>query len=207
MDGGKRMVPPSSLTGLNLDSVSFISVIFCWNMLLGTNTAMKDTDFIAAGGPDGYAWNVTRAEADELLFKHAGECGVKIFDATKVTAIEFDEPHIHNGTNGNDHTSESEPSQTSTVGRPVSATWTRKDGTTGTISFKYLVDATGRQGLVSTKYLKNRKFNQGLKNIASWGYWRGGSIYAQGTHMEDSPYFEALTGASTQMENWLAALD
>jgi hypothetical protein len=30
-------------------------------------------------------------------------------------------------------------------GRPVSASWSRKDGTTGTISFEYLVDASGPQ--------------------------------------------------------------
>jgi hypothetical protein len=53
----------------------------------------------------------------------------------------------------------------------VSAAWTRKeDGTSGVIKFDYIVDASGRMGIMSTKYLKNRHFNQGLKNVASWGY-------------------------------------
>jgi flavin-dependent dehydrogenase len=204
MDSGTRMVHPSSSTGLDPDIVRSIPLVLGWTVSLDTNVGMKDTDFIAAGGPDGYAWNVVRAQADELLFKHAAECGAKMFDATKVSAIEF-EPHLHNGingangtglngTNGSAHTSRPEPSQTSTLGRPISATWTRKDGTSGSITFKYLIDATGRQGIVSTKYLKNRKFNQGLKNIANWGYWKGGGVYAPGTPMEGSPYFEALKG-------------
>ncbi|KAJ6785909.1 hypothetical protein PWT90_09495 [Aphanocladium album] len=51
-------------------------------------------------------------------------------------------------------------------GKPVSATWIRKDGTSGSINYQYLMDASGRRGILSTKYLKNRKFNDNLKNIA-----------------------------------------
>ena len=80
------------------------------------------------------------------------------------------------------------------LGRPLSATWTRKDGTSGAISMDYVVDASGRNGLVSTKYLKNRHYNKGLRNIASWGYWKGGGVHGVGTHKEGAPYFEALKG-------------
>ena len=80
------------------------------------------------------------------------------------------------------------------LGRPVSATWKRKDGTTGSISFDYVIDGSGRAGVVSTKYMKNRKFNQGLKNVASWGYWKGHGQYAEGTKRQNEPLFEALTG-------------
>lgn len=112
------------------------------------------TDFIAANGPDGHSWNVVRSQADEILFRHAEECGAHVFDCTKVADIQFEDPAA-----GSD-----DP-----VGRPVSVTWSRKaDGSTGTVDFEYLVDASGRHGLISTKYLKNRKFNQGLKNIANW---------------------------------------
>lgn len=152
----------------------------------------KDTDFIAAGGPGGYSWNVIRSEADEIIFKHAGECGAKVLDATKVSAIEF-EPPVNKETHAANDTNDT-ANETDGTRRPVSATWTRKDGTSGKISFDYLVDASGRNGLVSTRYLKNRKVNQGLKNVASWGYWRGTGTYAPGTHMEGAPYFEALTG-------------
>ncbi|KAL8336460.1 hypothetical protein RB601_000326 [Gaeumannomyces tritici] len=138
------------------------------------------TDFVAAGGPEGYAWNVVRSEADEIMFKHAASCGVKTFDATKVTSVEFSPPS----------------STEEELGRPVSATWSRKDGSSGAISFRYLVDASGRAGLLSTKYMKNRHYNQGLKNVASWAYWKGGGTHAVGTHKEGAPYFEALKDAS-----------
>ena len=57
-----------------------------------------------------------------------------------------------------------------------------------------LVDASGRNGLVSTKNLNNRKFNQSLKNVACWGYWKGTGVYSPQTPRRGSPYFEALTG-------------
>lgn len=141
-----------------------------------------DTDFLAAAGPNGYSWNVIRSEADEILFKHAASCGAKTFDATKVDSIVFE-----SGTATKAH-----------PGRPVSVTWTQKaeDGASksGTVAFEYLVDASGRNGLLSTRYLKNRKFNEGLKNIANWGYWKGGERYGKGTHKEGCPFFEALSG-------------
>ena len=120
------------------------------------------------------------------MFQHAGKSGAKIFDGTKVTAIEFvplkpEENHS------------SDPNVPS-PGRPVSATWSRKDGNSGEITFDYLVDASGRAGVVSTKYLKNRAFNQDLKNVASWGYWRGAIQYGEGTPKEGQPFFEALQG-------------
>jgi flavin-dependent dehydrogenase len=126
-----------------------------------------------------------RSESDDLLFRHAGACGATIFDETKVKEIQF-EPSgsgtCEESTTG-DHT-----------GKPVSATWVRKDGTSGSIKFDYLVDASGRQGILSTKYLKNRKFNDNFKNIANWSYWKSDNVYGTGTHMEGSPYFEALDG-------------
>jgi hypothetical protein len=47
---------------------------------------------------------------------------------------------------------------------------------------------------MSTKYLKNRKFNQGLKNVASWGYWKNSGKYDAGGYRDNQPFFEALTG-------------
>lgn len=83
------------------------------------------------------------------------------------------------------------------TGRPVSASSSRKEsGVSGTIRFKYLVDASGRAGLVSTKYTKNRKYNQGLKSIATWGYWNFAGTHGPG---EGDPFFEAIQGTSPYM--------
>jgi flavin-dependent dehydrogenase len=140
-----------------------------------------DTDFIAAGGPENYAWNVVRSEADNLMFQHATKCGAKTFDAVRVKSIGFDADGL------------------TELGRPVSATYVHKveangEQVTGMITFDYIVDASGRLGILSTKYLKNRRYNQSLKNVAHWGYWCGASPYAPGTRRENSPFFEALQG-------------
>ena len=140
----------------------------------------KVTDFIAAGGENNYAWNVIRSEADDLMFKHAAKSGAQAFDGVKVNSIEF---------------VPSEDAVAPSPGKPVSASWSRKeDGSSGVIKFDYLVDASGRAGLISTKYLKNRKTNKGLKNIANWGYYKGFKTYAEGTHREGQPFFEAMHG-------------
>ena len=122
------------------------------------------------------------------MFKHAGKCGAEIFDGVKVNSVEF-EPSNNQDAVGD--------SSMPDPGRPVSATWSRKDGSSGQIKFDYLVDASGRAGLVSTKYLKNRKNNQGLKNIANWGYWKGSGEYGVDTPRQGQPLFEALSGISS----------
>ena len=145
-----------------------------------------DTDFIAINGPNGYAWNLVRSESDKLMLDHAETNGAHTFQGIKVESIQFvpapDFP---------------EDEKVSNPGRAVSATWSRKaDGAAGSIKFDYLVDASGRNGILSTRYIKNRKFNQSLKNMAVWGYWKGARPYAPGTYQEGSPLSEALTDQS-----------
>ncbi|KAG9229990.1 hypothetical protein BJ875DRAFT_507594 [Amylocarpus encephaloides] len=93
------------------------------------------TNFAASLGKGGHSWNVVRSESDELLFKHAGKSGAKTFDQTKVNSLEF-EPYPHDGFTAED--------RLANPGRPVSAAWSRKDGTSGTINFDYLIDGSGR---------------------------------------------------------------
>lgn len=142
------------------------------------------TDFIASGGPENYTWNVVRSESDELMFRHAGKMGAKIFDGVKVNEL------IFAPLSG----SELNPAS-SDLGRPVSASYTQKaTGETGAIEYDYLIDASGRAGLLNTKYRKNRTMSKALKNVATWGYWKNATLYGGGTSREDAPFFEALTG-------------
>ncbi|KAG2342279.1 FAD/NAD(P)-binding domain-containing protein [Suillus weaverae] len=84
------------------------------------------TDFIALN-PDNGSWNVIRSEFDDLLFRHASKCGAAVFDNTRVAKFQFDGE------------------------RPVSADWSNAStGIQGRISFNYLVDASGRNGIMST---------------------------------------------------------
>lgn len=148
------------------------------------------TDFIATGGPDNYAWNLIRSEADEILFRHAGKSGAKIFDSVRVNSVDF-EPS-NSTANGSSHLTLPNP------GRPISASYTKNsDGSIGVIKFDYIVDATGRTGLLSTKYLKNRHYTKVLKNIANWAYFKGTGSYAEGTARANTPLFEALQSMLT----------
>ncbi|KAG7090997.1 hypothetical protein E1B28_010064 [Marasmius oreades] len=142
------------------------------------------TDFVAIG-QENSSWNVVRSEFDELLLKHARSCGASIFEQTRITSLTF---------------AKDDPT------RPVSATWVYSPSpdaisnspkeTFGTIDFDYLIDASGRAGIMSTKHLKNRYFNQSLKNIAVWGYWKNVGSYGCGTPRAGAPYFEALKDES-----------
>ena len=126
--------------------------------------------------------------------KHARTSGAAVYERTKAKEIIF---------------SDTDPS------KPVSVTWTHvlentplstpasasspldaplPQSITGTTTFDYLIDATGRAGIMSTKYRKDRKFTESLKNIAVWGYWKDVGSYGVGTRREGAPYFEALTG-------------
>ncbi|KIJ40868.1 hypothetical protein M422DRAFT_780554 [Sphaerobolus stellatus SS14] len=135
------------------------------------------TDFVASD-PSNYAWNLVRSESDHLMLQHVVSCGGLVFEETRVTDVDF------------------EPVLGSSETRPVSAKWRNKAGQTGTVSFDYLIDASGRQGLLSTKYLKNRVINADFRNVAVWGYWSGCAEYKPGTLRAGAPYFEALTDSS-----------
>ncbi|PPQ70820.1 hypothetical protein CVT24_001037 [Panaeolus cyanescens] len=129
------------------------------------------TDFTALG--PGYAtWNVVRSEMDEILLRHSAKEGVKVFEETKVDSIQFE---------GDPKTS-----------RPISANWSKKDGTSGNITFDWLIDASGRNGIMSTKYLENRQMRENLRNVAVWGYWKDVNRYGVGTKKANSAWFEAL---------------
>ncbi|WP_327697958.1 tryptophan 7-halogenase [Streptomyces sp. NBC_00459] len=99
-------------------------------------------------GSDAYSYQVVRSEFDKILLDHAGESGVEVHEGTRISEIGFDGE------------------------RPVSAVW-KRGAETGTITFDFLIDCSGRNGVMATKYLKNRKFNEAFKNIAVWSYFRG----------------------------------
>ncbi|KAJ7057938.1 FAD/NAD(P)-binding domain-containing protein [Mycena amicta] len=133
------------------------------------------TDFTARD-PGNYSWNLIRSLSDDLMLRHSARCGTKVFEETKVTDIEF----IGSGDEA----------------QPVAALWKNKAGETGKITFDFVVDASGRNGIISSKYKKSRVFNDSLLNVASWGYWKGTGRYAVGTSRENAPFFESLTDES-----------
>ncbi|KAF5355373.1 hypothetical protein D9757_013347 [Collybiopsis confluens] len=133
------------------------------------------TDF-TAHGPTFGTFNVIRSELDDIMLRHAESQGAQVYEETRVESIEF----------------EGDP----TSSRPIAANWVNKQGASGKISFEWLVDASGRAGIMSTKYLKNRQMRESLRNVAVWGYWTGARLHGEGTKIEGSGYFEALTDES-----------
>lgn len=128
-----------------------------------------------------------RSEFDELLLNHARSCGASVFEQTKAIAVNFE--------SGNDKKPVSVSWALTPPGKRQAQVMKSSDALVlGTTSFKYLIDTSGRAGLMSTKYLNNRYFNQALKNIAVWGYWKNVGSYGTGTPREGAPYFEALLG-------------
>ena len=91
-------------------------------------------------------FHVNRSEFDKLLLDHAIEMGVNVFEQTCVTKINFNQD------------------------TPITAEW-KNENETGTISFDYLIDATGLSGIISTKYLNNRVYQKTFSNIALGSYW------------------------------------
>jgi flavin-dependent dehydrogenase len=98
-----------------------------------------------------YSFQVVRSEFDQLLLEHAKSQGVKVFEQTEITSLNFEGE------------------------RPRSANWAQMGGGSekGEIGFDYLIDASGRAGLMAMRYLKNRRYQQAFQNVALWGYWTG----------------------------------
>ncbi|KAF5319249.1 hypothetical protein D9619_008329 [Psilocybe cf. subviscida] len=134
------------------------------------------TNFVERNELDA-SYNVVRSELDELLLRHSQECGAKVYEKTRVLELTFEDDD------------EGQPI------RPIGANYVC-GGQSGSISFDYLIDASGSKGIMSTKYLRNRKMNQTLHNIACWGYWTGGGTYMPGTYRHNAPWFEALLDES-----------
>lgn len=109
---------------------------------------------ILFGDPDasipgsGYGFEVVRSEFDHLLLQHSREQGAQVYEGVRVTDLVFEGD------------------------RPTRARWAADDGSDGEIAFDFLVDASGRSGILASSYFKNRRYNEGFKNVAAYGYWK-----------------------------------
>ncbi|KAF7759719.1 hypothetical protein Agabi119p4_11414 [Agaricus bisporus var. burnettii] len=148
------------------------------------------TNFVS-DNPSNYTWNVTRAEADALILNRARELGVRIFENHRVTEIKFSQSITK--ANNVKAAPPASDTQLGIEGQvPVSAKWKNvSNGKTGQISFDWVIDASGRNGVMS-RALGLRKYNQSLKNVAYWGYWKGTQEYRHADCQVQPPFFEAL---------------
>ena len=121
-------------------------------------------------GPEAYAWQVDRAEFDHLLLDNAREQGAQVYEGARVRRVLF------------------------THGRPTGLEWSTADGDPVTEHADFVIDASGRSGILSTQYNKDRKAPDVFRNVAMWGYWRGG------TTLPGSP--EGGLNAISSPEGW-----
>lgn len=137
-------------------------------------------NFGEINGNDTYTFQVDRAQFDHLLLEHAKSQGVQVFEGVEVRNISF------------------------VSDRPRSVTWGQKVGghETGTISFDFLLDASGRAGIMSNRYLHNRREHNAFQNIAIWGYWKDAK--RQPANFEGD--FEGALTMGTIPEGWLWAI-
>ncbi len=115
-----------------------------------------------------HAYQVERADFDHVLLKHAATQGVEVFEGVQVESIEFEGERARH------------------------ATWIRRDRTpgpaaggdgrveSGRISFDYVIDASGRNGILATRHLHNRRFHKVFQNVALWSYWKDAHRAASG---------------------------
>lgn len=102
-------------------------------------------------GPHVRSWQVDRAEFDELLLNHAQTEGAKVVQGAHVRAVRYEGE------------------------RPVAVEWTKKGSTETFVSeCDFLIDASGRAGLLSAQHYRDRRQHEIFRNVAIWGYWRGG---------------------------------
>ena len=103
--------------------------------------------------PNIWSWQVDRASYDEILLRNATKQGVKVIEGAKVDKVIFE------------------------AGRAVAAEWRQNDNDTVlTTRFRFVIDASGRDGVLSRRTFRNRREHEIFQNIAVWGYWTGAKL-------------------------------
>ncbi|XVQ07007.1 NAD(P)/FAD-dependent oxidoreductase [Spirillospora sp. CA-255316] len=97
------------------------------------------------------SWQVERDDFDKILLDHAAEQGVRVIQGAEVDKVRF------------------------AGDRPTAVEWRDPSGDRQVTAFDHLVDASGRAGVLSAQYFRNRRRHEVFRNVAIWGYWRGGT--------------------------------
>ncbi|HEX5069209.1 MAG TPA: NAD(P)/FAD-dependent oxidoreductase [Vicinamibacterales bacterium] len=99
-----------------------------------------------------HAYQVTRAEYDQILLDAAAERGAAVRQETEVTGVELGEN-----------------------GAPSLVKWKRGEQE-GTVEAGWIIDASGARGIVAQQ-LNLRRYDKYYKNMAVWSYFKGGKRF------------------------------
>lgn len=109
--------------------------------------------FVAKGEPipDFYtkAWQVRRAEYDQILIEHAAECGVEVHQGAQVTQV-----------------------RRTPDGQRVIGVVYRDEQGTHEVASEWLMDCSGQSSLLGHE-MRLREYDEAMNNYALWGYWKG----------------------------------
>lgn len=105
------------------------------------------------GGPVDHAWQVTRADFDQLLFNHARSLGATVLEEARVTDFVF-------------------------AGERCTGVKYRfaRSEQTHEVKARFVVDATGQSHMLARAH-DNIAWEDGLRNLAVWSYFQGGTHY------------------------------
>jgi len=99
-----------------------------------------------------HAYQVTRAEYDQILLNAAAERGAQVHEATEVSDVQL-------GSNGD----------------PAVIVWKNGSGE-GKVEADWVIDASGARGVVAQQ-LNVRRYDNYYKNMAVWSYFKGGKRF------------------------------
>jgi flavin-dependent dehydrogenase len=99
-----------------------------------------------------HAYQVTRAEYDQILLNAAGDHGADVREATEVTAVKVGEN-----------------------GAPSIVSW-KNDSGEGQIEAEWVIDASGARGIVANQ-ITERRYDNYYRNMAVWSYFKGGKRF------------------------------
>lgn len=99
-----------------------------------------------------HAYQVTRAEYDQILLNAAAERGAQVHEATEVSDVQL-------GSNGD----------------PAVVRWKNGSGE-GQVEADWVIDASGARGVVAQQ-LNVRRYDNYYKNMAVWSYFKGGKRF------------------------------
>ncbi|MEU6329030.1 NAD(P)/FAD-dependent oxidoreductase [Streptomyces sp. NPDC047049] len=98
------------------------------------------------------SWQVERDHFDKILLDHAAGQGADVREGATVKRVVFD------------------------GARACAVEWTdpAQGGRIVRTQCDYVIDASGRAGVLSAQHFRNRSPHEIFRNVAIWGYWKGG---------------------------------
>lgn len=103
----------------------------------------------AARGPFSHSYQVIRAEFDELLLAHSAAEGADVYENVDVREVELED------------------------GRPIAVQYEHTTtGARGRLTFDFLLDASGLNGILATRYFEDRGYQEYFANVAVGSYYR-----------------------------------